>query len=164
MIPKTICWEPSGPRPCLVKASVDVSSRTPKIKVKKGARNKQREARIAAVEIRAKTVTFRPPPRPDRKLPTVTLNVVLVEEPHPPEGQVPIQWILVTTLPINDVEQVQLIDNEIVETHFLIQFVPLFFSPPTPKVPEKGFSLTCAIHPPSPTRIVRRTHSSISLE
>ena len=95
--------------PCLVKASVDVSSRTPKIKVKEGVRNKPREARIAAVEIRAKTVTFRPPPRPDRKLPTVTLNVVLVEEPHPPEGQEPIRWILITTLPINDVEQVQLI-------------------------------------------------------
>jgi hypothetical protein len=95
--------------PCLVKATVDVSSRTPKVKANQSARNQQRDARIAAVEIRATTVTFRPPPRPDRKLPKVTLNVVLVEEPHPPEGQEPIQWILVTTLPINDVEQVQLI-------------------------------------------------------
>lgn len=95
--------------PCLEKASVDVSSRTPKVKANKRERNKQREARIASVEIRATTVTLRPPPRPDRKLPKVTLNVVLVEEPHPPEGQKPIQWILVTTLPINNVEQVQLI-------------------------------------------------------
>jgi len=54
-------------------------------------------------------VAFRPPPRPDRILPQVTLNVVLVDEPNPPEGQKPIQWILVTTLPIDTHDQVRLI-------------------------------------------------------
>jgi len=33
--------------------------------------------------------------------------VVLVEEPHPPEGCEPIQWVLITTLPIADSEQVR---------------------------------------------------------
>ena len=32
---------------------------------------------------------------------------MLAEEPNPPEGATPIQWLLVTTLPIDDVEQVQ---------------------------------------------------------
>ena len=35
--------------------------------------------------------------------------VVLVEETNPPEGCVPIQWLLVTTLPIDDPEQVRTI-------------------------------------------------------
>jgi hypothetical protein len=70
-------------------------------------RRTQREARIAEVEIRATTVTLRPPYRPDRQLPKVTLNLVLVEESHPPEGQEPIQWLLITTLPIGTAEEVQ---------------------------------------------------------
>ena len=92
--------------PCLAECMLDVSSRQPKSTVN-NKRHQPRDARMATVEIRATTVTFRPPSRPDRMLPEVTLNVVLVEEPHPPEGQQPIQWILVTTLPINDIEQIQ---------------------------------------------------------
>lgn len=49
------------------------------------------------------------PYRPDRKLVPIQVNIVLVEEPNPPAGQTPIQWVLVTTLPIDTVEQVQLI-------------------------------------------------------
>ena len=54
-------------------------------------------------------MTVRPPyrQRPKPKLPEVTLNVVLAEERNPPCGATPIQWLLVTTLPINDVEQVK---------------------------------------------------------
>jgi hypothetical protein len=95
--------------PCVSEGTVSINSRTPKVKVTERKRNVQRDARIATVVIRAMTVTFNPPPRPDRKLPEITLNVVLVEEPNPPEGQQPIQWILVTTLPINTVDQIQLI-------------------------------------------------------
>jgi hypothetical protein len=35
------------------------------------------------------------------------LNLVLAEESTPPEGATPIQWLLVTTLPIDSLEQVQ---------------------------------------------------------
>ena len=93
---------------CLYEATVDVSARTAKIAPKKqGKRSKSRQARIAKVEIRATQVTLRAPWRPDRKLPDVTVNVVLVEEPNPPEGCEAIQWLLVTTLPIDTSEQVQ---------------------------------------------------------
>ncbi|WP_397568394.1 IS4 family transposase [Schlesneria sp. T3-172] len=95
--------------PSLLSCSVKVSRRTPKVKANKRKRTLERDARVAAVEIRTATVTLRPPHRPDRKLLEATLNVVLIEEPSPPEGQQPIQWILLTTLPIDNLEQVQLI-------------------------------------------------------
>jgi hypothetical protein len=59
------------------------------------------------VEVRAQTLTLRPPPRPDRKLPPVTVNVVIVREPNLPSGEPPVEWILVTTLPIDTTEQVR---------------------------------------------------------
>jgi hypothetical protein len=95
--------------PCLYQGTVDVSSRTAKTSAETRKRRKARDARIAEVEIRATSVTLRPPYRPDRKLPAITVNVVLVEESNPPEGQEAIQWILITTLPIDDAEQVAMI-------------------------------------------------------
>lgn len=75
-------------------------------------RHKTRDARIAELEVRVTTVTVRPPQRKGRKLPEVTLNIVLAEEPNPPENAIPIQWLLVTSLSINDAEQVQQIVSE----------------------------------------------------
>ena len=93
---------------CLYECTVDVSARTAKIApAKQGKRGKSRASRIASVEVRATTITLRPPWRPDRKLPEVTVNVVLVEETNPPGGCDAIQWLLVTTLPIDTPEQVQ---------------------------------------------------------
>jgi hypothetical protein len=43
----------------------------------------------------------RPPQRQGHKLPEVTLNVVLAVEPNPSDGATPIQWLLLTTLPID---------------------------------------------------------------
>ncbi len=51
-------------------------------------------------------MTLRAPYRPGRKLPAVTLNVVLVREIDPPEGDEPIEWLLLTSLPIDTPEQV----------------------------------------------------------
>jgi hypothetical protein len=95
--------------PCLYQCSVDVSRRVPKTSTETRKRRTERDARIAEVEVRATTVTLRPPPRPDRKLPEVTVAIVLVEERDPPDGEQPIQWLLITTLPIETMEQVRLI-------------------------------------------------------
>ena len=54
-------------------------------------------------------MTLRPVYRPDRKLPPVNVNVVLVREQNPPAGETPVEWILVTTLPIDTPEQVRTI-------------------------------------------------------
>ena len=45
--------------------------------------------------------------RAGRHLPAVTLNAVLVREVDPPEGEEPVEWLLLTTLPIGDVERVR---------------------------------------------------------
>jgi hypothetical protein len=92
--------------PCLFRCSVNVSARTAKTDVETRKRHTSRDARIAEVEVRAATVTVRPPYRQVRKCPEVTLNVVLAEELNPPDGTTPIQWLLVTTLPIDNAEQV----------------------------------------------------------
>jgi len=94
---------------CLFRESVSVSARKAKIAVTKGKREQSRDARIANVEIRAATVPLCPPYRFDRRLPPITVNVVLVEEPHPPEGSEAIQWLLATTLPIDTPKAVELI-------------------------------------------------------
>ena len=93
----------------LYECTVQVSSRLPKIGTGKSKRERARDARVATVEVRATQVTLAPPHRSDRKLPRVTLNLVLVEEINPPAGSEPIQWLLATTLPIDDPEQVKLI-------------------------------------------------------
>jgi hypothetical protein len=89
--------------------TVHVSSRTPKIGTGKSKREQARAARVARVEVRATQVTLAPPYRPDRKLPNVTLNLVLVEEVNPPDGCEPIQWLLATTLPVAEPEQMKFI-------------------------------------------------------
>jgi len=93
--------------PCLFQCSVNVSARTAKLATETRKRQASREARVAELEVRATTVTVIPDFRKGRKLPEVTLNVVLAEERNPPHSAVPIQWLLATTLPINNVEQVQ---------------------------------------------------------
>jgi len=94
---------------CLYKSAVNVSARTAKVAIATSPRKQSRDARVAEVEVRASSVTLRPPYRCDRKLPEVTVNVVLVEEPNPPADCTPIQWLLVTTLPIDEFEEVKMI-------------------------------------------------------
>ena len=101
------CLDAVRSAPCLFRCSVNVGARIAKRATETRNRQATRTARVAALEVRATTVTVRPGFRKGRKLPEVTLNVVLAEERNPPCGAVPIQWLLVTTLPINDVEQVK---------------------------------------------------------
>jgi transposase-like protein/transposase Tn5 family protein/DDE family transposase len=91
------------------KVKLLIRGRQAKTAVEDRARRQNRETRKATVEVRAARVTLRPPYRPDRKLPPVTVNVVLVREPNPPPGETPVEWILVTTLPIDTLEQVRTI-------------------------------------------------------
>lgn len=94
---------------CLYSATINVSQRTAMKKTETRKRMKDRPARLATIEVRACCVTLHAPPRFDRKLPNVSVNVVLVEETGTPEGQEPIQWLLVTSLPIETDEQVRMI-------------------------------------------------------
>ena len=108
---------------CLEYKSVHVSLRDAKIAVTKHKREQSREARTAEVEVRAVTVKLLPPGRFDRQLPPLTVNVVLVEEQNPPADCEPIQWLLVTSLPIDTLEQVQ----QIVQCYCLRWQIEIFF-------------------------------------
>jgi len=75
----------------------------------KGAskRNPPRDGRIAALEVRAATVSIERP----AKLPTdiaesIKVNVVYVSEAAPPDGQLPVEWMLLTTEPIDTPEAI----------------------------------------------------------
>lgn len=52
-------------------------------------------------------MTLRPRWRPDRKPAAVTVNVVLVQGEKPPPHEEAVEWLLLTNLPIADIEQVR---------------------------------------------------------
>jgi hypothetical protein len=69
-------------------------------------RKQAREARTAELTVQAARVKLRGPARPGGKLPDIEVNCVLVTEPNPPEGAEPVEWVLLTSLPIDTLEQV----------------------------------------------------------
>ena len=95
--------------PMLYEVELLIRGRQAKTAVEDRARRQNRQTRQAKVQVRAATLTLRPPSRIDRKLPPITVNVVLVREPSPPPGEPPVEWLLVTTLPIDTPEQVRTI-------------------------------------------------------
>jgi Transposase DNA-binding/Transposase Tn5 dimerisation domain len=109
--------------PVLYKVELLIRGRQAKTTTEERARRQSRETRQAAVEVRAATLTLRPPWRHDRELPDVTVNVVLVHEPNPPAGEPAVEWILVTTLPIDTLEQVR----TIVEYYCVRWCIEIFF-------------------------------------
>jgi hypothetical protein len=93
--------------PVLYEVELLIRGRQAKTAVEDRQRRQNRQSRQARVEVRAATVTLRPPQRGDRRLPPATVNVVLVQEPDPPSGEPAVEWILVTTLPIQSLDQVR---------------------------------------------------------
>ena len=87
--------------------TIKVRGRKAKVSCEDRGRRQPRRSRTTEVEVRTARVTLRPPWRPDRKLPEVTVNVVLVREINPPADDVPVEWMLLTSLPIDDAEQVR---------------------------------------------------------
>ncbi|MEA1950509.1 MAG: IS4 family transposase [Planctomycetota bacterium] len=68
-------------------------------------RTPKREARNAELQIRALRVTVRPP-HTRSSLPTVTYNAVLIDEVNGPGDGTDVSWLLVTTLPIDSIEEI----------------------------------------------------------
>jgi hypothetical protein len=93
--------------PVLYEVELRIRGRQAKTAAEDRPRRQNRETRQATVAVRATTMTLRPPWRFDRQLPAITVNVVLVREERPPAGEPPVEWILVTTLPIDTPEQVR---------------------------------------------------------
>ena len=113
----------STSRSCLKTQSTSAGERRPKWLCSTRGRSQPRETRDAQVVVRAARVTLRPPWRADRKLPPVTVNVVLVSEVDPPPGDEPVEWFLLTSLPIDSVEQVR----QIIQYYCVRWMIELFF-------------------------------------
>jgi hypothetical protein len=95
--------------PVLFKKTIDVRGREAKTNCEDRGRRQPRQSRTAEVEVRAARVTLRAPWRADRKLPNLLLNAVIVREVNPPDDDVPVEWILLTSLPIENSEYIALI-------------------------------------------------------
>ena len=87
-----------------------MATRTVKLEartVSTSKRNQPRASRVAELEIRAAAVTLKRPTKlPGDVAATLQLNVVHVLETAPPEGQPPIEWILLTGDPIDSPEAI----------------------------------------------------------
>jgi hypothetical protein len=64
-----------------------------------------RRARTVHQQIKAVRVTLKPPARPDRTLAEVSVTALLATEPHPPADEDPLDWLLLTNLPVETPEQ-----------------------------------------------------------
>lgn len=86
---------------------IKVGRREQSISVDDAVRNQSRDARTATVSVRGTTVTLRGTHRPGGSLEPVRLNIVEALETAPPEGEDPVRWLLLTTLPIETDEQLE---------------------------------------------------------
>jgi hypothetical protein len=69
-------------------------------------RTQKRAARCATMEVRAASVTVKPP-HARSSLPEVQLQVVLVEEINGPQDGTDVCWLLITSLPVKTLSQIQ---------------------------------------------------------
>lgn len=63
-----------------------------------------RSPRQVVQSLRAARVLLRPPYRPDKKLAPVEVTAILAREDNPPAGEDPIEWLLLSNLPVESFE------------------------------------------------------------
>jgi len=110
-------------QPVLYQQQLKIRGREPKVSCEDRGRRQPRKSRDAIVEVRAAHVTLRAPRRKDGQLPDVRVSVVMVTEVNPPDDDVPVEWILVTSLPVDTSDQVRLI----VEYYCIRWMIEVFF-------------------------------------
>ena len=110
-------------QPVLCTHTIQVRGRKAKVNCETQGRKQPRESRQAEMEVRTARVTLRPPWRRDRKLPTVTVNVVLASEKDPPENDVPVEWLLLTSLLVDEIEHVR----QVIQYYCVRWMIEVFF-------------------------------------
>jgi hypothetical protein len=92
--------------PVLLERDVNLSRRT-KTPSTKGRGHPRRDERMAKLAISSRSVTIRRPKTTTADHPAeLTVNVVNVHEPAPPDGEIPVQWLLLTSEVVESAEQV----------------------------------------------------------
>jgi hypothetical protein len=87
-----------------LRAVIDAAPVLTEISFERPAANGRR-ARTVHQQIKAVRVTLKPPARPDRTLPEVTVTALLATEPQPPADEDPLNWLLLSNLPVETAEQ-----------------------------------------------------------
>jgi hypothetical protein len=85
--------------PVAARVQVPVPRQSARPKRAKQHARPQRAARTATLAVRYRAVQLRPPPYHRDKAP-IALWVLHAVEEHPPPGAVPVEWFLLTTLPL----------------------------------------------------------------
>jgi hypothetical protein len=93
-----------------------------KDKIKKKDRVVKKNKRLVKQHIRVARITVQAP-KHKKHLGKVDLQVVYLEEINPPEGEDPISWILLTTLPVNSLEEAQ----EVIQIYLARWSIEVFF-------------------------------------
>lgn len=91
----------------LVRRAVGAAPMCAQLTLNLSAREKE-AARQATVSVYYKKVKLKPPQRPARAdrapLPPLVVWAVLLQEVHPPPGATPVDWLLLTTVPVHSAQ------------------------------------------------------------
>ena len=110
-------------QPVLFCHTIKLRGREPKVACDTRVRHQTRVSRQAHVEVRSGRVTLRPPRRRDGKLPEVVVNVVLVREIKAPKNEEPVEWLLLTSLPVDTADQVR----QVIRYYSVRWMIEIFF-------------------------------------
>ncbi len=99
----TKLWDHMRQQPETGSYTIDIPKRS------KTKHCKEREARTATVTVRFGSFIFNPPrnnPKHNTEpLPDLEMNAIYVLEPNPPDGEEPVEWMLLTDLPVTSYEE-----------------------------------------------------------
>jgi hypothetical protein len=98
--------------PVLLEREVQLSRRRAKFEQfqQQRRRTQPRQGRLAKLEVSSRQITLKRPKTSSSEYPkTLTVNVVRVFEPAPPDDQEPVEWILLTSEPVSTAEDVGLV-------------------------------------------------------
>lgn len=105
-----LLWDLLDEMPCLSTRQVELAARAQHKRKSKRETLPARSAHTATLELMARAVVVHPPSHiRTLKTPSLALHLVQVIERDPPQGDEPVQWILLTNLPIGCARQVDFI-------------------------------------------------------
>ena len=93
--------------PVRARMLLEVKRQSARIKASKQAARPRRLARVARMELRYETLTIPAPRGNPTGIPSLRLSVVHAREVAPPAQGKRLEWFLLTTLPVTDVETAQ---------------------------------------------------------
>jgi len=93
--------------PVLGTIEFEISTKIQTKKVRGVTTRVLRQGRHVTQEIRARRLELKPPWRKGQRLPAVTLWAVSAKEVNPPADQDPIDWLILTSLPVHDFADAQ---------------------------------------------------------